>query len=104
MWKKDAQTQHEFYPISINYIQPLNVTDEYRQNIRTFPYLQRIIDSQFIVGSTYQFNYNEIVTGLIKPNSFYFNGLVDLSGNIAGLLIAKKTNGDDKKKDIENSL
>ncbi|MFN2440845.1 MAG: hypothetical protein ABR503_16690, partial [Chitinophagaceae bacterium] len=49
LWKRDLQTQHEFYPISINYIQPLNVTDEYYDNIRSFPYLQRIIDSQFIV-------------------------------------------------------
>jgi outer membrane protein assembly factor BamA len=97
LWKKDAQTQHEFYPISINYVQPLNVTEEYYDNIRSFPYLQRIIDSQFIVGSTYQFNYNEIVTGIQKPNSFYFNGLVDLSGNVAGLIMAKKAGAANKK-------
>ena len=97
LWKKDVQTQHEFYPISINYIQPINVTKEYRDNIFKFPYLQRIVDSQFVIGSTYQFNYNEIVTGIIKPNSVYFNGLVDLSGNIAGLLIPKKADAGNQK-------
>lgn len=97
LWKKDIQTQHEFYPISINYIQPINVTDEYRKNILDFPYLQRIIDSQFVIGSTYQFNYNELVTGIKKTNSFYFNGLVDLSGNVAGLLVSKKADAGNQK-------
>ncbi|HVG11561.1 MAG TPA: BamA/TamA family outer membrane protein [Flavisolibacter sp.] len=86
LWKNNAKTSHEFYPVSINYVQPINVTDEYRKNILEFPYLQRIIDSQFVLGSTYQFNYNELATGVQKTNSFYFNGLVDISGNVAGLL------------------
>ncbi|RYD95639.1 MAG: hypothetical protein EOP50_07685, partial [Sphingobacteriales bacterium] len=45
-----------------------------------------MIDSQFILGSNYQYNYNEVSGGLLKVNSYYFNGLVDISGNIAGLL------------------
>ncbi len=90
MWKNNAKTSHEFYPISINYVQPINVTDEYRKNIEKFPYLQRIIDSQFVLGSTYQFNYNELAAGVQKTNSFYFNGLVDISGNVAGLLKARQ--------------
>ena len=86
IWKESVQKQHEFYPISINYVQPLNITPEFLDSIQEHSYLQRIIDSQFILGSTYQFNYNQVVSGIQKPNSFYFNGLVDLSGNIAGLL------------------
>lgn len=37
------------------------------------------------------------MTGIIKPNSFYFNGLVDLSGNVAGLIMAKKSGAANKK-------
>ena len=38
------------------------------------------------MGSLYQYNYNEVVSGIQKANSFYFNGLLDLSGNVAGLV------------------
>jgi len=85
-WKPDIRRNHEFFPLNITYVQPLNVTKQYRDSITKYPYLNRIIDSQFVIGSIYQFNYNELATGLRKINSFYFNGLVDLSGNIAGLL------------------
>ncbi|MBD0366248.1 MAG: BamA/TamA family outer membrane protein, partial [Flavisolibacter sp.] len=86
LWKTNAREQHEFCPISISYIQPVNVTKEYKDSVFKYPYLQRVIDSQFILGSTYQYNYNEVAAGITKPNSFYFNGIVDLSGNVAGLV------------------
>lgn len=92
LWKESMQKQHEFYPISINYVQPINVTPEYRDSIRKYRYLERIIDSQFILGSTYQYNFNQNATGITRVNSFYFNGLVDLSGNIAGLLTGANVN------------
>jgi outer membrane protein insertion porin family len=85
-WKRDAQHTFEVNPVSINYTQPLNVTKEYRDSLAKYPYLQRVIDSQFVLGSNFQFNYNEVANGLIKINSFYLNGLLDLSGNIAGLI------------------
>ncbi len=94
LWKESLEKQHEFYPISINYVQPINVTSEYRDSVRKYPYLERIIDSQFIIGSTYQYNINQLATGVQRTNSFYFNGLVDLSGNIAGLVKGKKEGED----------
>lgn len=100
LWKESLQKQHEFYPISITYVQPLNITPQFRDSTRKYPYLLRIIDSQFVIGSTYQYTLNEIVNGLIKPNSFFFNGLVDLSGFLAGLLTKK---GADDKKRIMNA-
>jgi hypothetical protein len=98
LWKNSARTSHELYPISINYVQPINVTAEYRRNIEKFPYLRRVIDSQFILGSTYQFNYNELATGVQKTNSFYFNGLVDVSGNAAGLITGARSTAANPKR------
>jgi outer membrane protein assembly factor BamA len=86
LWKESIEKQHELYPISINYVQSLNVTKEFKDSISKYPFLQRIVDKQFILGSTYQYNLNQLANGLQKVNSFYFNGLVDLSGNIAGLV------------------
>ena len=97
LWKESLEKQHEFYPIAINYVQPLNVTQQYRDSTLKYPYLLRIVDSQFVIGSTYQYTLNQIVNGLLKPNSFFFNGLVDLSGFVAGL-VAKK--GEDNQKRI----
>jgi len=86
LWRESQAKQHEFYPISINYTQPLNITKEFIDTLDRYPYLRRVIDSQFVIGSTYQFNYNQLSAGVQKINSFYFNGLVDVSGNIAGLI------------------
>lgn len=86
IWKESVIKQHEFYPISINYVQPLNVTQTFKDSIGEHPYLARIIDSQFIIGTTYQYNLNQVASGIVRTNAFYFNGLIDLSGNILGML------------------
>jgi outer membrane protein assembly factor BamA len=98
LWKTGLEKSHELYPISINYVQPVNITKQYIDSIAKYSYLRRVVDSQFILGSTYQYNYNQLVTGVKKTNSFYFNGLIDLSGNIAGLLTgADVTTGKQKR-------
>ncbi|MEP6724584.1 MAG: BamA/TamA family outer membrane protein [Bacteroidota bacterium] len=84
-WKENVQKEHQFNPISINYVQPVNVTDIYRAAIDTNPTLQKAIDKQFILGSTYSYTYNPL-TGNGPQTGLYFNGNIDLSGNIAGLV------------------
>lgn len=86
IWKPSIIKTHEFSLININYVQPLNVTKEYRDSIAKYPYLNQIIDSQFVLGTVYQFTYNQLAAGLQKRNAFYFMGLADFSGNIAGLI------------------
>ncbi len=96
-WKESPQKEHQFNPISINYVQPWNVTKEYTDSIFNNPTLKRTIDKQFILGSTYNYNYNELV-GNIPANGIYFNGNLDLSGNVAGLITgADSKNGDSVK-------
>ena len=84
-WKRIPSKEHQFNPISINYVQPVNVTDIYRAAIDTNPTLQKAIDKQFILGSNYSFTYNP-QNGNGQPKGIYFNGNLDLSGNIAGLV------------------
>src|SRR5215203_3027084 len=96
LWKESFQKQHEFYPISVNYVQPSNITKEYLDSAIKYPYLLRSIDSQFIIGSTYQYSLNQIINGITKRNSFYFNGIIDLSGFLAGLFTKK--GADDQKR------
>ncbi len=90
-WKESAQKEHTFNPISINYVQPLNVTDSFDKYLARYPILQRTIDRQFIIGSNYNFNYNQLVNKEKNAGGLYFNGLLDLSGNIAGLISGANT-------------
>ena len=84
-WKESPKKEHTFNPISITYVQPINVTQFYLDSVQKYPILRRTIDKQFILGSVYNYNYNSQVAN--QPvNSMYFNGNIDLSGNIAGLI------------------
>jgi outer membrane protein insertion porin family len=85
IWKENVKKEHQLNPVSINYVQPVNVTDIYRAAIDTNPTLQKAIDKQFILGSTYSYTYNPL-TGTGPQSGLYFNGNIDLSGNIAGLV------------------
>lgn len=85
-WKQNIRRNNELYPVSINYVLPLNETDIYLERKRQFPTLARATERQFILGSTYQFTYNDLVQATQPPKAFFINGLADLSGNIAGLI------------------
>ena len=91
-WKPDIRRQHDFYPFSINYVRALNVTQVYLDSIQKNPFLRHSIDTQFIVGSNYSYTYDQIAS---KPqgSGFYFNGLADVSGNLAGALISSDADG-----------
>lgn len=86
LWKENLQKQHELYPVSISYVQPINVTPAYDSLIRKDTFLAKAIEQQFILGSYYQYTYNPFASGIQPGNAFYFSGLIDLSGNIAGLV------------------
>jgi outer membrane protein insertion porin family len=94
-WKENLQKEHTLYPISVQYVQPVKVTQSYldqRDNDRT---LQKVIDTQFILGANYSYLMNQMVGPRIPANGFYFNGIVDVSGNIAGLLNKSAIKGGD---------
>ena len=93
LWKTDVATSHEFYPLAVTYVQPLDVTDKFKDDVRTNPTLLHVVDTQFILGATYQFNYNEQAASTQKRNSLYFNFLADVSGNLAGLLTKENAVG-----------
>ena len=93
IWKENIRKEHRLSPISITYVIPANVTPLYADSAAKHPSLQRAIERQFVLGSTYNYNYNQLINS--QPiNAIYFNGLVDLSGNLAGLVVpvAKDTN------------
>ena len=95
VWKDNIKNQHELTLFNINLVQPRNITDSFQAKIDTNKTLARSIEKQFIIGTIYNFNYNTLARPNARRNNFYFNGNVDVSGNLFGLI----TGADIKKGD-----
>lgn len=99
IWKNNIQSENQLTLININYVKPANITKSFQAAIDTNIALKRSIEKQFILGSIYNFNYNSLAKPNRNTNNFYFNGNVDVSGNVLGLLTgANAKNG--KQKEI----
>ena len=96
-WKPNIKIQQDFNPFSINYVRALNVTKEYRDSIANNPILKHAIDTQFVIGSNYSYTIDQMINNP-TGSGFYFSGLADLSGNIAGAFM--KAGADGYKKII----
>ncbi len=88
VWKPSANVQHEFNPFSINYVRAINITQKYLDSLSHNPILKHAIDNQFIIGSNYSYTIDPFVNNQ-KGTGIYFNGIIDLSGNLAGLVVKK---------------
>ena len=96
VWKPTLKKQHELNLVSINYVRALNVSQLYRDSIlRNIP-LKHVIDTQFIIGTNYSYTVDPLVNNP-KGTGWYFNGLADLSGNLAGVLTGANNKGQTKK-------
>ncbi|MBK9254072.1 MAG: BamA/TamA family outer membrane protein [Saprospiraceae bacterium] len=84
IWKEYITKEHQLNPVAINYVKPLNISQLYQDSILSNPALARITEQQFIMGATYNFNFNQLAEGG-RETGFYFNGHLDIAGNILGL-------------------
>jgi outer membrane protein assembly factor BamA len=84
VWKDKITNQHDLTLFNVSYVQPRNITDSFQAKIDTNLTLARSVEKQFILGTIYNYNYNSRARPNTRPNNFYFNGNVDVSGNILG--------------------
>lgn len=87
-WKESARKTHALNVFDISYIQPTHITDTFRQILKRYPYMQQSFQKQFILGTSYDFTYTDQLEE-DKKNNLYFNGHLDISGNIAGLIAGR---------------
>jgi len=94
IWKNSIQTENELTLININYVNPTNITDSFQKILDSDSgiVLRRSIERQFILGSIFNYNYNSLAKPNTNTNNFYFNGNVDVSGNVLGLLTGANIN------------
>ncbi|HSN48217.1 MAG TPA: hypothetical protein VLR29_05610, partial [Flavobacterium sp.] len=85
IWKNNIRKEHQLNIVDITYVSPNNVTPEYEEDILADPALGKVIEKQLIFGPTYSYTFTNTMLKRQK-NTFYFNGEVDLAGNVTGLL------------------
>ncbi|MFL9835416.1 translocation and assembly module lipoprotein TamL [Chryseobacterium terrae] len=83
-WKENVRKEHELNVFDVSLIRPANVTAKFDSISAGNPYQQRIVDPQLIFGPTYSYTYS--TTMLPRKNTFYYKGMLDLAGNITGLV------------------
>ncbi len=93
-WKPNIRMEYRYNPISVNYVQPINVTQRYTDSAKRDFTLRKAIEKQFIIGSNATYTYDAIIDDPDGKGWFVLTNL-DLSGNLAGLI----TNPDLKKGD-----
>jgi outer membrane protein assembly factor BamA len=90
-WKENLIKEHQFNPINITYVQPLEITQLYIDSSAKNPTLLKATEKQFILGMNYNYIYNELSSKPPMSSGQYFFGSVDLSGNLAGLIMGADT-------------
>ncbi len=96
-WKENVRKEHQLNVMDITYVSPNNVTAEYKQDILEDPSLGKVIEKQLIFGPTYSYTYTNTMQKR-KKNTFYFNGELDLAGNITGLVTGANVRKNDTIK------
>jgi outer membrane protein insertion porin family len=91
-WKTNAYRQHDLNIINITYVDPENVTQQYRDSINHTgnPTLAHVIDRQFTFGPSYSYTYTNTMEDF-RVNTWYFNTKLSLSGNIYGIVTGADT-------------
>ena len=96
VWRENIQKEHKLNPLAFTYVQPVNISQRYQDSLLKDPSLEKPIERQFILGSTYNYNYNQLA-GTDKRSGLYFNTEIDIAGNIVGLLSGANAQSDAQK-------
>jgi outer membrane protein assembly factor BamA len=98
VWKKSEENENQLNVITINYVNPTNITPQFQLQLDTNLTLARSIERQFIIGPNYNYNYNTQLSPFKRVHNFYFNGNIDLSANIIGWATGADYNTGNVKK------
>lgn len=85
VWKSNIKTEHQLNILNLNYVQPQRINPNFQLALDTDITLSRSIEPQFILGPSYNYNFNSNNRPNHKKDNFYFNVNVDLPGNILGV-------------------
>jgi outer membrane protein assembly factor BamA len=90
-WRETVSRSHELFPIDLNYVRTDKRSPTFDTLVAHNPVLKNSFENQFILGSRYSYTINTQLNETptqkyekrqYKTNSFYFNGNVDVAGNL----------------------
>lgn len=85
LWRESDKKEHDFKIFNVTYVNSTRVSQEYLDKIQQDSTLARVIEKQFIIGPTYSYTYTN-TTRPGRKNGIFYNGKLDLSANLLGLL------------------
>ncbi|MES2774379.1 MAG: BamA/TamA family outer membrane protein [Bacteroidota bacterium] len=85
VFKDDITREHQFNIFSATYVNPGRINPDFQKQLDANITLRRSIERQFILGPNYNYNINTQARNNRKRNNFYFNGNIDVAGNLLGL-------------------
>ncbi|NTV82761.1 MAG: BamA/TamA family outer membrane protein [Bacteroidales bacterium] len=80
-WRTSPEREFKLEPISIDYVRLTQTSDEFDEFLASYPQVAKSFEQQFIIGSTMSYTYTSNPKWK-KFNKFYYNGTLDLSGNL----------------------
>lgn len=102
VWRETTLKTHELFPLDITFIKKGNTSEEFEEILSTNPALENSFQNQFILGARYSYTFNtqlrdnieaKYVKKRIRKSDFYFNGSIDISGNIPRAIQSIRFNG-----------
>ncbi|WP_426325804.1 BamA/TamA family outer membrane protein [Pedobacter sp. R-06] len=92
-FKENLYKEHNFNPISVSYISTSFPNDDTRDSLyKVNPLLRTTLESQFIIGSNYNFTYTNQMEDSRRNNTYFFGGL-ETGGNVWGAFVPKDEEG-----------
>ncbi len=85
VWKGSITEENTLEILRVNLVNPSHIDSLYQLQLDTNIVLARSIERAFIIGPTYNFNFNSQLRPNHNKNNYYFNGNIDLSSNILGI-------------------
>lgn len=86
LFKESPIKEHTLNIFSINLVNPTHISPAFQEELDTNLTLARSIERQFIIGPNYTYNINTNAVPNHRKNNFYFNGAIDISANLLGLI------------------
>jgi outer membrane protein insertion porin family len=95
-WKETVAREHQLNPINLSYLN-FDIADSFEVKLKEIPYLRRNFENQVILGGMYNYTYNNLLEKAGRGrHHFYFNGNLDVSGNLMN--VAEKVLGKENGK------
>lgn len=94
VWKTNLKTEHRLNVLNLNYVQPQRIDPGFQAILDTDITLRRSIQPQFILGPSYNFNYNTNNRPNLDASNYYFNFNFEAPGNILAIATGTQFNAD----------